>query len=92
MNISIENVRKTCYNEIIKRLNGGDTINLAQIRAGYGYTQSQMAKLLGVNQSTYNAWESLDIETVRKWAVIFGMDSREIEIPAIPKSPAVFRE
>ncbi|GEM_PF-4975321 len=34
------------------------TINLKEIRNEYGFTQSTMAQLIGVNRSTYAHWES----------------------------------
>lgn len=56
-------------------------VTLKELRNRFDLNQRDVAKLVGVNQSTYNAWETLTTEDIKKLAVIFKCDPRDIEVP-----------
>lgn len=56
-------------------------VSLRELRARYGLRQSDVAAALGVNTAIYNAWETMDEDTIQKIADFYKVSPNEISVP-----------
>ena len=54
---------------------------LKELRARTNMSQAQLAVQLGVNPATYNAWETMRAEDVKKIAEFYNIKPQDIAIP-----------
>lgn len=52
--------------------------SLRELRARCKLTQKEVADSIGVNAATYNAWETLSSDDLRRLANLFGVEPADI--------------